>query len=136
MGFIIIIPFAALAGWAIFAIYRWLLRGNFGPKWWRAFGLLACAGLGLGVWFAFFLQYQVANARLAGFPIPVQISNREKPGAPWTGSELPAAVRYGGMLTNLLSGVALALAPIAVAAFFKENRMTRDQFGRPQLPPA
>ena len=121
MGFIFILPIAALASWSIFAIFRWLRRVNFGPKWWRAFGILGLAGLGLGVWFAFFLQYNVSNYHLEGFPIPVGISVREKPDAPWQKSDMPAAVRAGGIVTNVLSSVALCLAPIAIAAFFKEN---------------
>ncbi|MDB6111766.1 MAG: hypothetical protein JWR69_3516 [Pedosphaera sp.] len=132
MGFIIIIPFTALAGWAIFAMFRWLRRGNFDRQWWNAFKLLVCAGIGLGVWFAFFLEYKVANTRLEGFPIPVQISNREKPTDPWVKAPLPAAIHYGGMLTNLLSGVALCLIPLAVAAFFKENRAQHDPHGNPR----
>jgi hypothetical protein len=133
MGFIIIIPFAALAGWSIFATVRWLRRGKFGWKWWRAFGLLACAGLAVGIWFAFFVQYKVSNTRLEGFPIPVRISNRTQPADPWVSSALPPAIRVGGTLTNLLAGVALCLAPIAVAAFFKENRGQSDAYGRPRV---
>jgi hypothetical protein len=126
MGFIIIIPFAALAGWSIFAIFRWLRRGNFGPKWWRALALLGLAGFALGVWFAFFIQYRVANAHIEGFPIPVNFSTREKPDGPWQKSDLPVVVRAGAMLTNLLGGVALCLAPLALAAFLHENRKGTD----------
>ena len=122
LGFIIILPFAALAGWSIFAIFRWLQRGGFEPKWWRAFAVLTSGGFALGIWFAFFLQYKVANARLQGFPIPVEIANREKPGEPYVESAMPVPIRIGGWATDLLSGVALCLVPIAVAAFFKENR--------------
>jgi uncharacterized membrane protein YfcA len=122
MGLIVILPIAALSGWSIFAIFRWLRRGDFNSKWWRAFALLASAGLAVGIWFAFFIQYKVANTHLAGFPIPVAIANREKPDAPWVDATMPASIRFGGTVTNLLSGVALCLAPIAVAAFFKENR--------------
>jgi hypothetical protein len=132
MGFIIIIPFTALAGWSILAMFRWLRGGNFGRKWWNAFTLLVCLGLGLGVWFAFFLQYTVANTHLEGFPIPVQISNREKPTDPWVKAPLPGPVHYAGMFTNLLSGVALCLIPIAIAAFFKENRAQHDPHGNPR----
>jgi dipeptide/tripeptide permease len=131
MGLLVILPFAALAAWSIFAIFRWLRRGNFGREWWRAFGILAAVGLLLGIWFAFFLEYKVANTRLAGFPIPVQIANREKPADPWVQSNLPVVVRLGGTITNLLAGVALCLAPIAAAAFFKENRMQHGPDGRP-----
>src|SRR5581483_2675920 len=131
MGLIVILPFAALAGWSIFALARWLRRGGYGPKWWRAFAILALIGLGLGIWFAFFLHYHVVNTRLAGFPIPVQIISRENPSAPWVESRLPGFIRFGGTLTNLLAGIAICLVPIAVTAFFKENRMQRDEWGRP-----
>lgn len=131
MGFIIIIPFGALAAWAIFAIFQWLRRGRFGRQWWKAYALLACAGLALGIWFAFFMHYKMANTHLEGFPIPVGIANREKPDGPWVQSAMPRPIRIGGIITNLLSGVALCLAPLAVAAFFKENR---GQLGPPGSP--
>ena len=128
MGFLIILPFGALAGWSIIAIFRWLRRGAFEQKWWRAFAILALVGLIIGVWFAFFLNYKVANAHLQGFPIPAHISSREKPGEPYVESDMPVPIRIGGWVTDLLSGVALCLAPIAVAAFFKEARATNPRF--------
>ncbi|HWF18104.1 MAG TPA: hypothetical protein VG754_02510, partial [Verrucomicrobiae bacterium] len=112
----------ALAAWSIFAIFGWLRRGGFGQKWWRAYVILGLIGLALGIWFAFFLDYKVSNNHLEGFPIPVGISTREKPDAPWKKSDMPVAIRLGGTVTDLLSGIALCLAPIAVAAFFHENR--------------
>lgn len=130
MGFIVIIPIAALAGWGIFAIFRWLRRGGYDQQWWKAFGILAAVGLALGVWFAFFSRYKVANTHLEGFPIPVGIATRAKPDEPWLRSDMPAAIRLGGLVTDVLSGVAVCLAPIAVAAFFKENR-SQPQHGRP-----
>src|SRR5579864_8768151 len=100
MGFIIIIPFAALAAWAIFAIFRWLHRGRFGRQWWKAYALLACAGLAVGIWFAFFVQYKMANTRIKGFPIPVGITSREKPDGPWVQSAMPGPIRIGATITN------------------------------------
>ncbi len=129
MGFIVIIPFATLAGWSVFRIFRWLRRGDFGREWWRAFAILACAGVVLGVWLAFFLNYQVANMRLGGFPIPVRIASRVKPEDPWVTAAMPIAIRCGAVITNLLSGVAFSLAPIAVAAFFRENRTQHPAHG-------
>jgi hypothetical protein len=122
MGFLVIIPFAALFGWSIFAIFRWLRRDGYEWKWWRAFAMLAAVGLALGIWLAFFLQYSVAKIHLQGFPIPISISNREQPDGPWVKSSMPLPVRLGGIITDLLSGIALCVAPIAVAAFFKEHR--------------
>jgi len=136
MGFLIILPFTALAGWSIFSIFRWLRRGVFDAKWWRAFTFLGLAGFALGIWATFFLEYKVANAHLEGFPIPIGIANREKPGEPWIKSAMPVSIRFGGAATDLLSGVALCLAPIAVAAFFKEHRGKDPQLNpRPHNPP-
>lgn len=134
MGFIIIIPFAALAAWVIYAIFRWLKRGDFGPKWWRAYALLVCAGIALGIWFAFFTRYQMGNLKLEGFPIPVRITSREKPDAPWVTSDMPASIRIGVLVTDLLGGIALCLFPLAVAAFFRENR-GKGLLGRSDAPP-
>ena len=135
-GFIVIIPIAALAGWVIFAIFRWLRLGGYDRQWWKAFAMLMAVGLALGVWLTFFLEYTVANAHLHGFPIPVQIANREKPGEPWIISNMPMSIRAGGMVTDLLSGVALCLAPLALAAFFKENKGKLAEPTRAPNPPS
>lgn len=138
MGFIIILPFGALAGWSIFTIARWLRRGGYDRQWWKAFGILGCIGLLLGIWFTFVLEFTVANVHLKGFPIPAAISNREQPEDAWVRADMPAAIRAGAMITDLLAGVALCLAPIAVAAFIKENRgklVPPDPRRSPQNPP-
>ncbi len=132
-GFIIIIPFAVLAGWTVFALRRWLWRGDFEPRWRKRFAIHCCVGLALGIFFAFFMKYRVANAKLEGFPIPVAIANREKPGAEYQSSQMPMTIRVGGMLTDVLSGIALCLAPVAIGAFLKENH---GKLGGPQPPPA
>jgi len=136
MGFLVIAPFAILAGWSIFSIYRWLRRSGYGPEWWKSFTILSCLGAGVGIWFAFFLAYNVANKRIEGFPIPLQIYGREKPTDPWATTPMPVSIRIGGIVTDWLCGVALCLAPIAVAAFFRENRFQRDGQGnaRPNPP--
>jgi hypothetical protein len=130
MGFIIIIPIAALAVYGIAGVFRRLQRGNFGREWWKAFKILTLAGLGLGVWFGFVLEYKIANKRIAGFPIPVAIADREVTG-PLEGI-LPAPVRYAGIVTDFLSGIALGLAPIAAAAFIHENRIKHDPPDNPR----
>jgi len=133
MGFIIIIPIAALAGWGIFSIARWLRRGNFDAQWHRTFAVLGLVGVALGIWFAFFFVYTVGNYRLKGFPIPAGIEIREKPETPWRASDMPQPVRIGAMVTNLLSGVALCLAPMSLAMFIKENQ-GKGPFTNPNSP--
>lgn len=132
MGFIVIIPFAALCGYLIFGMQRWLRRGGYGREWWKAFTILSSAGVALGFCFSLFVRYSVANVHLEGFPIPVGIATREKPGEPWKKSDMPPAIQAGAMVTDVLSGVALCLAPIAAAAFFKENK---GKLGGPDAPP-
>src|ERR1700678_929320 len=131
MGFLIIAPFAILAGWSIFAIHRRLQRSSPGGEWRKSFTILSCVGAAVGVFFAFFLQYNVANKHIEGFPIPLQISNRDNPADPTAKASIPVSIRIGGMVTDLLCGVALCLAPLAVKTFFKENRTQ----GNPRLNP-
>ncbi len=68
---------------------------------------------------------------MAGFPIPLAISTLDN--GTWTKQILPDAVRYPGIITNFLSGIALCLIPIAVAAFFKENRGKLDPSDKPRV---
>ena len=132
MGFIVIIPFAALSVWSIFALQRWLRRGDFDRSWWRAFGGLAAAGLVVGIYFAFFIQYPVPKTRIESFPIPSGMLEQREDGQ-WHETRFPVAVRVAALATDAAAGVALCLAPIAVAAFFKENRGARDERGRPRI---
>jgi hypothetical protein len=131
MGFLVVIPFGALAAFVIFRIYRWLRRGNFGSGWWRAFRLLASAGLALGLCFALLTRYNVANIRLEGFPIPLKMASRHTPDGPWVNAAIPALVRAGAAVTDLLYGVVICLAPISLAAFIKENKGAKDFSGGP-----
>lgn len=132
MGFIVIAPFAVLAIWSIWSIYRWLSAGNYGDPWSRNFKVLAGIGLVLGVCFAFFLKYHIGKMRIEGFPIPVAFANAQKDGQ-WLEANIPAAVKYGAVVTNILVGVALCLAPMAVALFFKDNTGKKDAQGRPTI---
>jgi hypothetical protein len=131
MGFLIIIPFGALAAWIIFQIFGWLHRGDFGMEWWKAFKLLALAGAMLGLWFALFARYNVGNTHLEGFPFPLTIANRGKPGDPWVSASLPVLLRAGAAITDLLYGVVICLVPISLAAFIKENKGAKDFSGKP-----
>jgi hypothetical protein len=133
MGFLVVIPFGALAAFVIFRIHRWLRRGKFGPEWWRAFRLLASAGVGLGLLFALFTRYNVGNVHLEGFPIPLKIASRDTPNGPWVYAAIPALVRAGAAITDLLYGGVICLAPLSLAAFIKENKGAKDFSGGPRL---
>jgi hypothetical protein len=76
----------------------------------------------VGVWFAGFSKYQMAHFHLEGFPVPVHFVSPPQGDTPAMSSAMPWPIRCGGMLTDFLSGVAVCLAPIPVALFFKENK--------------
>jgi hypothetical protein len=132
MGFFVIAPFAVLATWSIYAIRRWLRKGGFGPQWWKAFWLLCYAGAIVGICLIFVVNYNVANKHIEGFPIPLQISDRQQGGNPAVADRMPVSIRIGGAVTNWLCGVAICLVPIAIAAFFKENRSQQNPRGNPR----
>ena len=129
MGFLVLFPFAALAGWCVWRIYRWLHRGSFSPEWRRRFFLFALAGVALGTWFAFFAAYNIAGKRIEGFPFPLAIWNRENPASPLLRHPVPPAIRAGSAVTDLFFGTLLCLVPLALAAFVKENKGQKDFTG-------
>ncbi|HEX3797201.1 MAG TPA: hypothetical protein VH413_00765 [Verrucomicrobiae bacterium] len=131
MGFIFILPLAALAAWSIFSIYRWLRRGGYETKWWRAFASLSAIGLAVGIWLAFFFHYTVAKISMQGFPIPVVVVTHSQTDGALVTSNMPFTIEWSGRITDILSGIALCLAPIAIAAFVRENRGKLMPEGKP-----
>ena len=129
MGFIVILPIAALAGWSIWRIYRWVHGADFGPEWHRRFLLFALVGIALGAWFMFVCAYNVAGMRVESFPIPTAIWNRDKPDDLLVRHVLPPAIRVPAAVTDLLFGTALCLAPLAFSAFIKDNKGQKDFAG-------
>lgn len=129
MGLLVIIPFGTLAAWVIYRIYAWLNRGNFGAEWRKVFRIFALAGALLGLWFVLFTHYHVASMHLEGFPIPIRIASHVKPDDPWVDAAIPATVRAGAAVTDFLYGVVICLVPVALAAFIKENKGSRDFSG-------
>jgi hypothetical protein len=129
MGLLVIIPFAALAAFVIFRVARWLWRGGFGAEWRKVYGIFALAGALLGLWFVLFASYHVAAFHLVGFPIPIKIASRQNPGGAWTDAAIPAVIRAGAAVTDFLYGIVFCLVPVAIAAFIRENKGTRDFSG-------
>ena len=41
---------------------------------------------------------------------------------------VPASIHYAVLITDILCGVAIALVPMRVAGFFKENRKQHPQY--------
>ena len=72
MGILVITVFFVLSCWTIGALFRRLRRQRAASRWWAAFGVVVACGVALGVWCAFFVEYQVGpRHRVGGFPIPI-----------------------------------------------------------------
>jgi hypothetical protein len=109
----IIIAIALLAGgvWQTYATFRRLRRSHATVSWWLAFGALIITGIALGVWFAFFFEYQpTATLRVLGFPLPLVIFAWEEDH--WTDfvprSEI---MTYSVCAANVLATIAMVLLP-------------------------
>jgi len=129
MGLLVILPFAALAGWLIFQIHHWLFHGEFGPEWRRRFVMLAIVGIVLGAWLVFFCGYNVARMHMESFPIPTAIWSREhadKLEEPLVRHVLPPVIRGAAVITDFLCATVACLAPLALVAFITENRGQKD----------
>ncbi|EEF57668.1 hypothetical protein [Pedosphaera parvula] len=121
MGLLFILPLTALSIYAIVSINRWLRRGHYDATWFRKFRISACIGLVLGIYCSLILQYNVANRRIAGFPIPINFYEKQ-PDDSWKQAAFPAPIHYAALITNILCGVAVSLVPLRIAGFLKENR--------------
>jgi len=133
IGLIVILPIAGLALWANLAIYEWLQRSEFKQTWRNRYRGHVIAGLILGIGLTFFVHYRV-NKKIGvdGFPIPIKLTDVQANGE-WKDAEMPAPIRYGAIITDMLVGVALSGLPIAIALFFKENAGKLDERGRPLI---
>lgn len=121
MGLIVILPIAALVIWTVASTYQRVFLQNAPSPWPILFVVLTLAGTALGIWFAFYLEYQpTTDLRIAGFPIPIDLQ-REINGD-WHQIHLPPLIRFLGRLTNLVGGIAIALAPIRLILFVQDFR--------------
>ena len=78
MGFLIFITLAGLLGWIAFFTIRAFRRDKVSAAWWVFLYSLLFAGIAIGVWAGFMLEYHVSpTMRFAGFPFPMAIFQLE-----------------------------------------------------------
>jgi hypothetical protein len=120
-GLIFVLPVAALSIWVIATTFCRLKREHAEPECWSKALLMAAIGVGLGVWFSFFLQYQpIRICRFAGFPIPTHVEQFAD--ETWKESAMPATIRIASHATDFLFGVALGIAPLGVGVWIRDLR--------------
>lgn len=117
MGFLIVLALLILSTWLIYATLRRLRRYHAGLSWWIISLSLFLVGFALGIWFAFFFEYQpFPKLRVFSFPLPLAFFVWEEDR--WTDFVTPPAVMYPGLAANVVTTVALALFPVFLSSLF------------------
>ncbi len=117
-GLILIFPIIAFDFWLALTTGRrqwaqWREQKN-----WRHLAMAVVAGLGLGVWLAFFLKYNSGGSlKVQGFPIPVAFYHLDKD--IWTQTIPDAPIPVLGAIANFLTGLAAPIIPFKIAEFLK-----------------
>lgn len=133
MGFLFILPLAALFLWILGSTFRALRRPNTPPAWWVKAWVLLAIGAALGVWFAFFTSYHPSPAvRLEGFPVPVSLERFQD--GKWTVVILPSAIRMAGFMVDILGGMAVAWLPMKLACVLRQFREENAAAEAPRPP--
>ena len=122
IGLLVILPMAVFIGWILKNSVT-LYRGRAWPSGWVAlFWLSAALGLGLGVWFCGFAEWEAVRFRR--LPIPIEYKHPTDGWGPL--KDMTSAIRQLVLVVDFFAGLALALAPITasmrLAEFMDESR--------------
>ncbi|MBN9689978.1 MAG: hypothetical protein J0M24_07040 [Verrucomicrobia bacterium] len=95
-----------------------------GPGWWALLAVLMVTGVGLGIWLAFYFEYQPSpRRRVASFPLPIAVFVWEEDR--WTDFVTPTHSAYTAAVANICVTVAAFVAPLlAVFAFLHRRTST------------
>ncbi len=116
IGLIVIVPMALFLGW-ILKNSATLYRGRAWPSGWVSlFWLSAALGLGLGIWFCGYAEWE--SMQFQRLPIPIARFNPAT--EVWREMEMSAVMRQVVLSVDFVAGLALAMAPITVSMRFAE----------------
>jgi hypothetical protein len=123
---VLIIPVIAFDLWIFLATFRILSRNELGDIWRKRVPLLLIIGAACAVWFAFFRKFEVSGqTRVDGFPIPAHVSLLEN--NQWRVIPLPSWFPAVARAVDFITGFAVALLPVKLAAFMKVVKATLDK---------
>lgn len=113
MGILIAIAVIVLSGWFSYFAIRLFRNQSATASWWTALSVLATIGAGLGVWLAFFFEYQpLQKLRVISFPLPTVSFVLEDDR--WTGFVNPDYYVYTASAANICAAVIGCAAPVVV----------------------
>ena len=110
IGLAVILPLLFFAGWVLKKAAM-LYLGRTWPKGWVGlFWISVVAGLGLGVWFSGYAEWDAMRFRR--LPIPIEYKH---PQDGWIPLEFPHYIRTLALGTDFVLGLMLAMFPITTA---------------------
>ncbi len=119
-GLILILPVLAFDGWLLATTGKRQFHDWTRARAWPRLAGAAGLGVALGVWLAFFVQYNWdTQTRAEGFPIPDAFSSLQN--GRWSAFLPPRslALQFLGIAANFLSGLAAPLLPFKAAEFLR-----------------
>jgi hypothetical protein len=119
-GLILILPVLAFDVWLLATTGKKQLKTWTQARAWLRLAAAAGLGVALGIWLAFFVQYNWdTQTRAQGFPIPDAFSSLQN--GRWSAFLPPRslALQLLGIAANFLSGLAAPLLPFKAAEFLR-----------------
>lgn len=118
-----ILGLLAVSAWVILSTHRRLTQGRFARAWRVWFLLLACVGLGLGIWFLCIRRMASPTERAWG--VPFVIAGGLFSDGRWHDGGVGRFL-YFALLADVCCAVALCLLPLAIASRIVHNSGSAD----------
>ena len=116
IGLIVIVPLALFLGWILKNSVT-LYRGRAWPGGWVSlFWLSAALGLGLGIWFCGYAEWEAMQFRR----LPIPIARFNPATGTWGEMEMSSVMRHLVLTVDFFGGLALAMSPITMSMRFAE----------------
>ena len=124
MNLLLAIVLLGMSGWAFVALFRHLRRRKAGLGWWLVLVLFVACGVAVGVWCAFYWEYQLGERfRFGSFPIPVVVFHLEE--GDWVDFPLDPFLAWPVSITNVITVAALATLPFWLVRGKKRHENNR-----------
>jgi hypothetical protein len=116
IGLIVIVPLALFLGWILKNSVT-LYRGRAWPGGWGSlFWLSAALGLGLGIWFCGYAEWEAMQFRR----LPIPIARFNPATGTWREMEMSSVMLHLVLTVDFFGGLALAMSPITASMRFAE----------------
>lgn len=125
MGTLIAIGLIFLSAWVVYRAVRLFRARSARRGWWALLAALFFTGASLGVWFAFFFEYQPSHRiRVVSFPLPIVFFVWEEDR--WTDFVTPGYYVYPALAANVCTTIGVCIAPL-LAVFMFLHRREKDE---------